>query len=295
VLQQVSEYRDQTLRLIAQRRRRNGIQLASSLVEATSFDKGLERIVGDALQFLGFKVRRLGQPGKTEGVASAPAEAVDSDLAESYSFTYDAKSSEKGKVKTGNVGVAGLVRHREDEGADHTFVIAPDFEAGALEQECDTNNITPIKASDLSRLLILAGTRGPINLTKFRSVFKLHSPAAVSDWVETFIAETEEEPVLRYDELLEALESIGHAGPDAITTSVLAKEVRALRNDDQFPTRQDVAAVMKGLEVLLPNVVRVAGDNVYIGTSPDKLRDAIRTQLGSVPAEFQTDVEQPSP
>lgn len=295
VLDQVGEYRDQTLRLIAQRRRRNGVQLASSLVEATSYDKGLERIVGDSLQFLGFKVRRMGQPGKTEGVASAPAEVGDSDLAESYSFTYDAKSSEKGKVKTGNVGVAGLVRHREDEQANHTLVIAPDYETGALEQECETNSITPMKAADLSRLLILAATRGPINLTGFRSIFELHSPAAVSDWVENFIAETEQEPVLRYDELLEALENIGLAGPDAITTSVLAKEVRDLRDDDQFPTRQHVAAVMKGLEVLLPNVVRVSGDNVYIGTSPTKLRDAIRTQLGSVPAEFQTDVEQPSP
>jgi Histidine kinase-, DNA gyrase B-, and HSP90-like ATPase len=295
LLGQISEYRDQTFRLIAQRRRRNGIQLAALLVEATSYDKGLERIVGDALEFLGFKVRRLGQPGKTEGVASAPAAAQDSDLAESYSFTYDAKSSEKGKVKTGNVGVAGLVRHREDESADHTLVIAPDFEAGALEQECETNSITPMRAKDLSRLLILAATRGPINLTGFREIFELHGPADVDEWVDSFIAETEKEPMLRYDELLEALESIGHAGPDAITTSVLAKEVRALRDDDQFPTRHQVSAVMQGLEVLLPNVVRVVGDNVYIGTSPSKLRDAIRKQLGSVPDEFQTDVEQPSP
>lgn len=295
LLDQISEYRDQTFRLIAQRRRRNGIQLAALLVEATSYDEGLERIAGDALEFLGFKVRRLGQPGKTEGVASAPAEAADSDLAASYSFTYDAKSSDKGKVKTGNIGVAGLVRHREDEEADHTLVIAPDYEVGALEQECETNNITPIKARDLSRLLVLAATRGPINLVGFRAVFDLHDPNTVADWVGDFIAETESEPILGYDELLEALESIGHSGPDAITTSVLAKEVRTLRDDSQFPTRHDVAAVMKGLEVLLPNVVRVVGDNVYIGTSPTKLRDAIRTQLGSVPADFKTNVEQPSP
>lgn len=295
LLGQITDYKDQTFRLIAQRRRRNGIQLAALLVEATSYDKGLERIVGDALEFLGFKVRRLGQPGKTEGVASAPAESSDSDLAESYSFTYDAKSSDKGKVKTGNVGVAGLVRHREDESADHTLVIAPGFEQGALEQECDTHSITPMTASDLSRLLVLAATRGPINLTSFRTVFDLHSPADVTDWVEVFIAETEKEPMLRYDELLEALESIGHAGPDAITISVIAKEIRDTRDDEHFPSRHQVAAVMKGLEVLLPNVVRVTSDNVYIGTSPAKLRDAIRKQLGSVPDDFKTDVDQPSP
>ena len=220
------------------------MQLAALLAEATRYDKGLERIAGDALEYLGFKVRRLGQPGKTEGVGSAPATGDDSGLAASYTFTYDAKSADRGKVKTGNVGVAGLVRHRNDEGADHTLVVAPDYEAGVLVDECRENRITPIRAADLARLLILVATRGPFDLREFESVFDCYTPDDVAEWVTEFIETANSRPILRYDELLAALELVGHSGPDALTSSVLAREIRRLTGSNDFPTRLHVTAVV---------------------------------------------------
>jgi Histidine kinase-, DNA gyrase B-, and HSP90-like ATPase len=297
VLDQVTDYREQSLRLIAQRRRRTGVQLGQMLVDATQFDKGLERVVGDALEYLGFEVRRLGQPGKTEGVATAPAKPADSDadVAESFSFTYDAKSSGKSKVKTGNVGVAGLVRHRKDEEADFTLVVAPDYEIGAIDDECKDQKVTPMRARSLARLLLVVATHGPIDLSRYQSLFDQYTPDAVDAWVETFVNEAAERRVLSYDVLLAAINNVGYAGPDAITTSVLAHEARGLLGDKSFPSTRDVNAVLRGLTVLLPHLVRLTGENAYFGVPASKLREAIIEQLRAVPAEYKLNITEPSP
>jgi Histidine kinase-, DNA gyrase B-, and HSP90-like ATPase len=296
VLEQIANYREQSLRLIAQRRRRTGVQLGRMLVDATQFEKGLERVVGDALEYLGFEVRRLGQPGKTEGVATAPVKPTDSDadLATSFSFTYDAKSSGKSKVKTSNVGVAGLVRHRTDEGANFTLVIAPDYESGGLEKECETHSVTPMRARDLARLLLVFATHGPVDLSRYQTLFDRHSPDAAETWVDQFVEEAAARRVLRYDVLLAAINKLGSSGPDAITTSVLAREARALIGDEHFPTTRDVHAVLRGLEVLLPHLVRLTGENAYFGVPANKLREAIREQLQAVPDEYKINIEEPS-
>ena len=296
VLDQIANYREQSLRLIAQRRRRTGVQLGQMLVDATQFDKGLERAVGDALEYLGFQVRRLGQPGKTEGVATAPARPADgdSDIAERFSFTYDAKSSGKPKVKTGNIGVAGLVRHRNDEDADFTLVVAPDYELGGLEKECGEQKVTPMRAAALAKLLLVVATHGPVDLSRYKSLFEQCSPDAVEKWVDEFVTEAADRRVLGYDVLLAAIDRVGYAGPDAITTSVLAREARALMGEKDFPSLRDVRAVLRGLEVLLPHLVRLAGENAYFGVPANKLREAIREQLQAVPDEYKINVQEPS-
>jgi hypothetical protein len=294
VLEQVGEYRDQSLRLVAQRRRRTGVQLGQLLVDATQYATGLERVVGDSLEFLGFEVRRLGAPGQPEGVATAPAEPADPELAASYSFTYDAKSSGSGKVKTGNVGVSGLVRHRADEGTDYTLVVAPDYEVGALERECAAHKVTPMRAADLAKLLLVVATHGIVDLSRYQGLFELYAPDDVETWVEEFVAEATARRRLGYDVLLEAIERVGLAGPDAITVAVLAREARQILSDSNFPTRREVSTVLRGLEVLLPQLVRVSSENVYFGTPPAKLREAIRNQLSAVPANYRFNVEAPS-
>jgi Histidine kinase-, DNA gyrase B-, and HSP90-like ATPase len=301
VLDQVADYREQSLRLIAQRRRRTGVQLGQLLVDATQYEKGLERVVGDALEYLGFDVRRLGQPGKTEGVATAPAQPAssngdgDGESATSYSFTYDAKSAGRAKVKTGNVHVSGLVRHRTDEGAKYTLVVAPDYETGALEQECEAQKVTPMRARDLAKLLIVVATHGPVDLGRYERLFEQYSPEGVAAWVDEFVEEATSRRRLSYDDLLATIDSVGYSGPDSITIAVLAREARRLRGDENFPTRQQVRAVLGGLEVLLPQLVRLSGENVYFGVPARKLREAIREQLRAVPDEYKFDVEEPSP
>jgi hypothetical protein len=297
VLDQIADYREQSFRLLAQRQRRTGVQLGEMLVNATASEKGLERVVGDALEYLGFQVRRLGQTGKTEGVATAPARPADgeSDLGKSFSFTYDAKSSGKAKVKTGNVGVAGLVRHREDEKAEFTLVVAGEYEAGGLEKECEKQKVTPMRAKDLAKLLLIVATHGPVDLSEFQGLFWQYSPDAVTAWVDEFVKKATSRRVLGYDTLLAIIDKLGYVGPDAITVSVIAHEARALLGEDEFPKTRDVNAVLRGLEVLLPNnLVRLDGERAYFGVAPHKLREAIRVQLQAVPGEYKINVQEPS-
>src|SRR5258708_13994155 len=238
---QIREHRDQLFRLVAQVSRRTGAQIAEILLHATDHAKGLERIVGDALEYLGFVVQALGQPGEPEGVATAPTPPTEDDKRISYSFTYDAKSSGKGKSKTKNLNIAGLARHRENYRADHTLIVAPDYEMGALQQECQSHAVTPIRAEDLAALLMLAATTGPLDLKEFRSVFYLADPDEIHEWTQTFSSKMKTARGLSLDVFLKALEAIGFSGPDAITTSVIADRIRQLPNITYIPTRKDVS------------------------------------------------------
>ena len=224
------------------------------LLNATDHPKGLERIVGDALQYLGFIVKLLGQPGEPEGVATAPITPTENDMRVSYNFTYDAKSSGKGKSKTGNLNIAGLARHRENYHADHALVVAPDYETGALQQECRSHSVTPMRAQDLAALLLLTAATGPLDLKEFRSVFQLADPDKVHEWLEKFSEITQSRRKLTFDVFLRALEAIGYSGPDALTTSVLADRIRQLSDITSSSTRTDVSQLIYGLAVLVPNL-----------------------------------------
>lgn len=286
--QQVELYRDQLLRLLARLRRRTGFQIAELLDQAASHkkDKALEVILGDALEALGFIVERLGGSDNPEGVAVAPLSPKRTSQTASYSFTYDAKSSAKKKVKTGNVGTGGLVRHREDHKADHTLVVGPGFEDGALQKECKTQLITPMTAADLGRLIIATTQRGQLDLDKLRGVFKLYDPAEVAKFVDEFLADSAAAPSLSYAEIFDALEEIGFDSPDMLTSPVIAKTIRD-RNGSAFPTKQDVAKVLQGMQILTPHLIRVQGDNVFLGARPDKFRQALLAQVAQLPEKFK--------
>ncbi len=285
--QQIELYRDQLLRLLARLRRRTGFQIAELLDQAASHkkDKALEVILGDALEALGFVVERLGGSDNPEGVAVAPLSPRRTSQVASYSFTYDAKSSAKRKVKTGNVGTGGLVRHREDHEADHTLVVGPGFEDGALQKECKTQLITPMSAADLGRLVIATTQRGQLDLEKLRGIFSLYDPDEVTKFVDRFLADSAA-PSLSYADIFDALEEIGFDSPDMLTSPVIAKTIRE-RNGSQFPNKQDVARVLQGMQILTPHLIRVQGDNVFLGARPSKFREALLAQVAQLPQKFR--------
>ncbi|MGI5211938.1 ATP-binding protein [Plantactinospora sp. CA-290183] len=286
-LGQINLYRDQALRLVARLRRTSGFQIAE-LLEAASFnkkDRALEVILGDAIESLGFVVERMGGSGNPEGVAKAPVTPGKKEVA--YSFTYDAKSSINKKVPAHNVGIAGLVRHRTDHKADHTLVVGPAFAEGALQQECAQQRVTPMTATDLGTLVILSATHGPIDLMRLKGMFELYTEKDVRDFIDILGKELAGKRTFSYVHLFAALEEIGFNGPDVLTTPVIAKVIRDMSGDPNSPTKKDVAAVLSGLSMLAPHLVRVAGDNVFLGAKPDKLREVILKQLALLPSAYK--------
>ena len=242
VVSETSEYRDDTLRLVARVRRRTGAQIAELLLEATDHIKGFEAVVGDALEYLDFDVTRKGESGEPEGIAVAAIAAGENDVAQTYSFTYDTKSSKTGKTKTGNVGTGGLERHRKKYQADYILIIAPDYQEGGLVEECqptkETPGMTPIRARDLAELLMAAAAFGAIGLKRFQTLFECHSPDEVSAWVSELVDEMKAMKRVSLDDLFAAVDEVGYEGPDAPTVSVLARAIRE-RKDSDFPGQRD--------------------------------------------------------
>lgn len=287
-ISQIETYRDQLLRLVARLRRRSGAALAEMLDAVTSDAKALERAVTEALEYLGFVVEYISGSGEPEGLAEAPlTHGRGRKARRRYTFTYDAKSSKSGRVSNGDVRVSGLLRHKDKYEAEHVLVVAPDYERGALDEECEKHKVTPMRSSDLSRLLLLQATVGPIDLERFRGVFEMFDPDAVHDFVEELATVLEQQERLSFDDFFDALSSIGYQEPDALTTDVVAREIRRAKKTQDFPKVADVTAVVNGLSVLVPHLIRLNGRQVFLGAEPATLRDAVVTLLARVPERYR--------
>jgi Histidine kinase-, DNA gyrase B-, and HSP90-like ATPase len=288
-LEEASVFKDQMLRLVARLARRAPQNLVELLREVTHLAKPLEVVVGDALEHLGFVVKRLGTGGEPEGIAIAPATKPLEDESPSYSFTYDAKSTAHARVANNDVKVSTLVRHRKDHHADYTLVVAPDYESGALEAECTAHGVTPMKVQDLGRLLLLNASYGPLEAEVFRQIFERHTPSDVTAFVDDLTEALKDAPRLDYGALLEALAGIGYREPDVLTTSVIAREMRKRSGNDSYPTNESVQTIIRGLSVLLPQLVRATGERVYLGAQPIRIREALLQTIQSLPPEYQVD------
>jgi hypothetical protein len=284
---QISEYRDQLLRLVARVRRRSAFQLAELLDSVTDDKDALERATSEALEYLGYVVEFISGSGEPEGIASAPVTPGERGSRRTYTFTFDAKSSKNGKVANGDVRVSSLVRHRSKYGADHVLVVAPDYEAGALYEECSTHKVTPIRARDLSALLLIQGTSGPIPFDVLHEMFDLTHPDSVHEWVEGLPARLNRLPRLSFDDLFAALVNIGYQEPDTLTISVIAREIRRENGRQDFPRDSDVEKVVNGLAVLIPDLIRATGHQVFLGAEPAVIRDVVTRLLRTVPERLR--------
>lgn len=290
--EQIREYRDQILRLLAQLNRKSGATIAGMLAEAGSSAKGLEKIVGDALRYLGYIVEPLGQPGEPEGIATAPLppSPTHQHMKASYRFTYDAKSTKHSKVSTGNVKVSGLARHRDDKTADHALVVAPDFTvAAALLKECKKSDITPMRSKDLATLVMLTAAVGTLELDRLREVFDLHNPDDVHAWTEKIRTGIEKKPpALTLDLFFQAIEALDFDGPNAVSASNVAQKVSELTNKKIRPKVPEVVALVRGLMVLVPSLIRLTSkDDIQFSASLPGLRAALAKQISIVPDEFR--------
>ncbi|MGZ7445059.1 ATP-binding protein [Paenibacillus sp. TH7-28] len=287
VIEEIQNYRDHVYRLMARVRRKTGIEISNLLNEvATTHVKGMEQAIGDALEYLGFVVERKGQPGEPEGIAKAVLSAKDNGH-RSYTLTYDAKVSFHGKAKTGNLNTAGLTRHREKYQADYTLLVAPEYQSGAIDEECKHHKITPMTASQLGSLLMLAATNGPIDLEEFRLLLSCNTLEDLSVGIEKLKEKHEKKrPKITFALLIEAISKFNFNGPNPITPEILASTIGTLTGVE--PSRQDVMKVVRGLEILLSNLITISGNDIFIHTSVNKLREEIVRQLEFVPVEYRS-------
>ena len=286
-------FRDEFLRLLAQLNRRTGGQIAQMLHESTDNAVALEEIVSDALDYIGFNVTRIGGNGQPEGIAQAPLSPNAVSGEGPYSISYDAKSTTKvpARVTNKEVGPGRLARHRREHDADYTLVVAPDFQSGALQVECKESRVTPMRAEDLARLLILSARTGTLNFVEFRGLFELYDPDEVHEWVEEFISDVESEPRVPIGDLLWAFYEIGISGPDELETTVIADRLRSKYDSTTFPSEKHVRDAVAGLSVFLPAIVRNNNKQIYLSAGPTDIRNALVEQLQLLPDSIRMSID----
>ena len=286
-------FRDEFLRLLAQLQRRTGAEIAQMLNESTTDEKALEVIVGDALDYIGFIVTRMGGKGEPEGIAQSPMTPNANTEPGSYSFSYDAKSTAQssGRVSNEHVRPGSLARHRKDHSANYTLVVAPSFQSGALQQECKASKVTPMRAEDLAELLVLSATSGTVDFVEFTKVFELYDPDEVHKWVKAYIAGSKAKPHISVSALLEVFDDIGVKGPDELETSVIADRMRMKSADKASTTELQIRDAIEGLGVFLPSIVRINNKQVYLSAAPEDIRDALVAQLQLLPDSIRQRID----
>jgi hypothetical protein len=287
ILESIREYRDRLMRYRATQRRQSGSHIAKLLLKTehdSSNSKRLEAVVSDALRYIGFQVKDLGQSGEPEGIASAYATpslripTTEQPRPPLYSVAFDAKSSKHETAATGNIKLDGVVEHRTRHKADYSLVIAPGYSDGALAVRCAQQKVTPITAKDLGRLLEYTVQYGAIPLTTLRELFEIYSPSAVATWVEALEPRLKSSRSLTIDIFLKALTNLKGKIPDALSAGTIAYECRD-RLGAVSTTNDDVIAIARGLSILIPDLVGVEGDKIIVNASPERVAAAVAAQL----------------
>ncbi|MCY4326008.1 MAG: hypothetical protein OXC53_00240, partial [Rhodobacteraceae bacterium] len=284
----IRNYRDRLMRIRAMQDRQSGVHIAQILLATqhkSSTTEEMEAVLADAFRYLGYHVDRKGGPGEPEGIASAVLYSTPRTPSEHerrpplYRFTFDAKSTKHARAKTGNLSLDGIKEHQKRYEADYALVVAPDFQDGAAATRCEQQGITPVRASDIGKLLEYTAEQGAIPLDCLRSMFELHDPDAVSDWVRNLRAELESTRKLTIDIFLEALNRLRGKVSDVLSAELISytcrEELAAVTVQNS-----DVLDLVRGLAILVPDLIGVTdNEKIIVNAAPDRVADAIRSQL----------------
>ncbi|HEY2712873.1 MAG TPA: ATP-binding protein [Chthoniobacterales bacterium] len=302
-LKSIRAYRDRLMRFRAMQNRKSGTYIAKLLLQTqhrSEENKQFEAVLSDALRYLGFEVRDLAQSGEPEGIASAyptPSGVAPTDEQPNpplYSFSFDAKSSKHGSAKTGNVKLDGVVEHRKRYKADYALVVGPGFTGDAINTRCEQQEVTPMVASDLGRLLEYTVEFGAIPLKKLQELFSLHNHENVTKWVDELGSWIKKQRPITIAIFIKALEQLKGKVPDVLPAGTIALQCRE-KLGAKTVQASDVVMLARGLSILVPDLIGVEDDKIIINASAGHVAEAIRAQLEKLQSEEPLDVkEQPS-
>lgn len=283
------ERRDALLRALAKIGPKSAPVVAQQLRDARNDEKELEDAVADALELIGYEVRRIGGSKKPDGVATARLGRLERRVGPAdYSLTYDAKSvrsSAKEAIQAGAARTATLKVHREAEDANHTLLVAPDFEGGSdpnsnLSKTCKSDGITPARIDDLARLVELFPFRD-ISPRALRELFDLHIPEQTQEFVKGITAAAHDPPPIRA--VLDVIADYS-VKRDAVEVAAVNAALNERENLDLGI--EEVEAVVRGLKALAPRTIHFDDDVVSLNASVEAVQEELRQTLDPLPDEL---------
>lgn len=272
-IQDIMRRRDQMLREFSNQGKPDIFRAVIMLKNSLDDSKGLEEALHVCFDCLGFEVTPLAKKGTAEGKAIARLGVWD-DKNQDYSFTYEAKSTKKDKIKadTTKTGVVNI--HREKHEADYALEVAIDYE-GAEDPEsnvsklAENDNVTLIRAKDLWKLMINAIPK--LNFLKFKEFLdKCKTVSQSSDWVEQFCNEdVERKP---YSEILTSIWSIMKEDPQESPT------LESIRFQDAQLKKykiEDLKEMINTLQMMMPYSINLEGNKIRILLPPEKILESL--------------------
>jgi hypothetical protein len=281
-------YRDYVRRAIVQLTRRSAASIATALIESTTDWRRLEDAVVEALQALGFTATKIAKTGRTDGIAKCPVPSSKARPDRGYIFTFDAKASVAGRVKTSDLKAEKLRLHREDEGADYTLVVAPEFEAGQIEKVCRNAECTPMRARTLAKLLMLAARVGSLDLGELEVIFDRYDPDAVDRFVNDIVKRHIGNPRPSLEQLLSVLGPEYFGQGKQVSARVLTDRLQRQLIIPETTSAKDVMQLFAGFAFLVPWTLRVTPpDSIQFANTPEMLIRAIAQAVGPLPEEYR--------
>jgi len=286
------KWRDEILRELTYKERKSAPLVANIVMTCLSDPGGLEEALTESFNNLGFNATGVGGLGKPDGVASAKLgyrNIGDTEKAD-YSFTYDAKSTSKDKIKATHAHISGVARHRDDYKADFAVVVAIDFEGAdnpdsAVNKEAKANNICLICAIDLITLLILSVPK-QIGLLELKDLFENnHTVIETKAWIEKNVKNKEvaQGPI---KELLETAYNLQTSDKEPPTIAA----IRQLDPKLKAMGILEIRTMVQSLERFVGDYISLNGEDVVsLNQTPDKIMQSINHQMTSsqIPIQFQ--------
>ncbi|MBE7172497.1 MAG: ATP-binding protein [Williamsia sp.] len=282
--------RDRILRELTFSDKQNAPAVASLLRATLNDPDGLEDSVTKSFSSIGFETIPIGGNGKPDGKAVAYLEHKGS--RESYSLTYDAKSTSKERIMAATAHISGVDRHRRDYQADYAVIVAIGFQGAddpdsAINKEAKNLKVNLIKAQDLWTLILLAGPK-QLGLMKLRALFEhCHTVIETSQWIEDLKNSTVEQGPVK--EILEtAYELIRDDNEKPNVTAirmVLKARYPALKNI----TSEQIRTYILSLKTIVPNFISFENDELSLQNTPAIIMSQINqiSTDASIPFEFR--------
>lgn len=288
------ERRDTLLRALTKVRPRSAPVIAEQLRDAKRKKDDLEDAVGDALELLGYDVQRIGGSGTPDGIARARIgrRGRGTDPMH-YSLTYDAKSitsSKKEAIQAGTARTSILNLHRQKAKANHTLLVAPDFEGGTDDESnlagtCKNDSITPIRVEDLAKLVEIFPLR-MISPMTLRPLFDCYTPEQSAEFIDTLNENLPNPPPIE-----DILHIIAEYSLRKDAVSIDSINAALIERKDIDLGAAELETVVRGLAALAPRGLWFDDSTISLNTSVETVREEIRATIDPLPSELTSEFE----
>jgi len=289
VVKRILQRRDRFLRELVYTQRLSAPLVAELLRDSMSSEEELENAVAKALEALGFEVSQYGGKGNPDGIAFASVGVRDNtEKRGDFSIAYDAKSTAKERVKTKDLNIAGVARHRGAYSATYSLIVAPGFEGdgedtSAAHIEARQHDITLMTVKDLITLVLVATTHR-LAFPEIRKLFDTcRTPVESRAWIEN--AKKQQPAEWPVPEILQAVWEM--QCDEQTREPVKLAAVRMVNERMKRFTSTDLLAWMQALKRLAPTFVSLNYDVVFLEVSPDRIIKAVRGGMTKIPVEYQ--------